>query len=179
MRIVILTGMPGSGKSELANVFREEGYPVIVMGDVVRRETRKRGLEPNPTNTGRIMLELRDRFGPGAIARMCVDEIAALQSEIVVIEGCRSLAEVEEFSRLCDDVLLVCVHSSPKTRFRRLQSRGREDAPPDWKTFRERDLREISVGIGGVIALSDNMIINEGDLESLRENGRRLMMELS
>jgi hypothetical protein len=30
-------------------------------------------------------------------------------------------------------------------------------------------LREISVGLGGVIALADTMIINEGSIEELRQ----------
>ena len=64
------------------------------------------------------------------------------------------------------------MHSAPVTRFNRLKARGRKDAPLDWNSFRERDLREISVGLGGVFALSDLMILNEGTIEELRESAR-------
>ena len=48
--VVGLTGMPGSGKSLVVAAARLEGYDVVVMGDVVREETKKRGLELNPKN---------------------------------------------------------------------------------------------------------------------------------
>jgi len=68
MKLVIVTGMPGAGKSGVAQAFHDAGIPVIVMGDVIREETRKRGLEPNPANTKKVMLELRETKGAGAIA---------------------------------------------------------------------------------------------------------------
>ena len=38
--VVGLTGMPGSGKSLVVSVARLEGYDVVVMGDIVRQETK-------------------------------------------------------------------------------------------------------------------------------------------
>ncbi|GAH21447.1 unnamed protein product, partial [marine sediment metagenome] len=35
--------------------------------------TRNRGLEANPENTKKVMLELRELHGPGAIATRCLD----------------------------------------------------------------------------------------------------------
>lgn len=178
MRIIIIAGMPGAGKSEVAQAFRDSGFPVIVMGDVVRQETQKRELDANPENTRRIMLELREIHGPGAIAQHCLGQLQNLNSGSVVIEGCRSIAEIDVFDNYADEVIIVCVHSSPRMRFARLRDRNRADAPPTWETFRERDLREISVGLGGVIALSDIMLINEGTLESLRTISKELAAKM-
>ena len=167
MKLVIITGMPGAGKSEVANVFKSAGVPVIVMGDVIREETKKRGFEPNATNTKEVMLDLRAHDGLGAIAIRCLDKMKQLQSNIIVIEGCRSIAEIDVFDDYAETVTIICVHSSPSTRFSRLRKRGRNDAPQEWITFRERDLRELSVGLGGVIALSDIMLINETTIEEI------------
>jgi dephospho-CoA kinase len=177
MKLVIVTGMPGAGKSGVAQSFQDSGIPVIVMGDVIREETRKRGLEPNPENTKKVMLELREKSGPGAVASFCVDKLKRLDSEIVVIEGCRSLAEIEVFDDCADPVVIVCVHTSPKERYARL--RNREDAPPSWEVFRERDVREISVGLGGVIALSDIMLVNEGSIAEFKEQSKKLVKRLT
>ena len=57
--VVGLAGMPGSGKSIVVETARAEGYAVVVMGDVIREETQKRGLKPTPNNIGKVMLELR------------------------------------------------------------------------------------------------------------------------
>ncbi|WP_304328312.1 AAA family ATPase [Candidatus Culexarchaeum yellowstonense] len=164
-----LTGMPGSGKTTISEIVKEMGIPVIVMGDVVREEARIRGIEPTPKNLGKLMIELREKMGANVIAKRCVDKIKELNSKIVLVEGVRSLEEVEEFRKV-GDVKIVAVHSSPKTRYERLSRRGRSDDPKSWEEFGERDLRELDVGIGRVISLADEMIINEGTLEDLKKN---------
>lgn len=179
MKLVIVTGMPGAGKSGVAQAFHDVGIPVIVMGDVIREETRKRGFEPNPENTKKVMLELREKDGPGAVAMFCLDELKALDSDIVVIEGCRSIAEIDVFDDYADSVVTICVHAPPKERYARLRERNREDAPPSWEVFRERDVREISVGLGGVIALSDIMLVNDGSLSEFEEVSKKLVKRLT
>ena len=179
MKLIIVTGMPGAGKSEVAEAFHKAGIPVIVMGDVIRKEVERRGLAVNPKNTKRVMLELRERDGPGAVALHCVENLKNSDSEVVVIEGCRSLAEVDVFDDCAKEVCIVCVHSSPKTRFSRLQQRGRKDDPKDWATFRERDLREISVGLGAIISLSDIVVVNEGTIEELRNESKTLVQRFT
>ena len=57
--VVGLAGMPGSGKSLVVETARELGYAIVVMGDVIREETIKRGLELTPQNVGKVMLQLR------------------------------------------------------------------------------------------------------------------------
>jgi len=153
----------------MSEIVKEMGIPVVVMGDVVREEARIRGIEPTPKNLGKLMIELREKMGANVIAKRCVDKIKELNSKIVLVEGVRSLEEVEEFRKV-GDVKIVAVHSSPKTRYERLSRRGRSDDPKSWEEFRERDLRELDVGIGRVISLADEIIINEGTLEDLKEN---------
>ena len=179
LKIIIITGMPGAGKSEVANAFQNAGYPLIIMGDVIREETRSRGMEANPENTKKVMLDLRKVHGPGAVATRCLDGLCKQDSDIVVIEGCRSIAEVDVFDDYADEVTSICVHASPKIRFSRLQDRNREDAPSTWEVFRERDIREISVGLGGIIALSDIMLINEGTLDSIQNSSKELVAKLT
>ncbi|MHA2141582.1 MAG: AAA family ATPase [Candidatus Thorarchaeota archaeon] len=179
MKLVIVTGMPGAGKSEVAEAFSRANIPVIVMGDVIRKEVERRGLEVNPKNNKLVMLELRERDGPGAVAIQCVESLKDSESQVVVIEGCRSLAEVDVFDDYAEEVCIVCVHSSPKARFSRLKQRGREDDPQDWETFRERDLREISVGLGTIIALSDIVVVNEGTIEELQNESRTLVQRFT
>ena len=175
MNLVIITGMPGAGKGVLADAFREVNIPVIVMGDVIRNETKRRGLEPNPANTKKVMLELREKNGSGAVALCCIQDLVTTDSSTVVIEGCRSIAEIDVFDDYAQKTTIISVHASPSVRFQRLKDRAREDAPPEWDIFRERDLREISVGLGGVIALSDIMVINESSIEEMQLKSRAIV----
>jgi dephospho-CoA kinase len=179
LKIVIITGMPGAGKSEVANAFHNAGIPLIIMGDVIREETINQGLEANPENTKKVMLELRELYGPGAIATRCLDNLCKHDSDIIVIEGCRSIAEIDVFDDYAEEVISICVHSSPKLRYSRLRERNREDAPPNWEVFRERDIRELSVGLGDVIALSSIMLVNEGTLDNLCKMAKELVKKLT
>ncbi|MHC1593685.1 MAG: AAA family ATPase, partial [Methanotrichaceae archaeon] len=54
MKIVGFVGMPGSGKSVAADVARQMGIQVVVMGDVIRDEAARLGLEPCDQNLGRV-----------------------------------------------------------------------------------------------------------------------------
>jgi dephospho-CoA kinase len=46
MTVIGIVGLPGSGKSEAADVAAEMGVPVVTMGDVIRAACRERGLDP-------------------------------------------------------------------------------------------------------------------------------------
>ncbi|MEM2463357.1 MAG: AAA family ATPase [Candidatus Bathyarchaeia archaeon] len=176
--VVGLTGMPGAGKSVVVNVAKANGYGVVIMGDEVRGEAKNRGLEPTPENLGRIMLELRRLEGEAVIAKRCIPKIAGIVENKVVVDGIRSLAEVEEFKRNFPRFMLVAVHASPETRFKRLFYRQRGDDPKSWEVFRERDMRELSVGLGNVIALSEYMIVNEGSLAAAKRQAAEILRRI-
>jgi dephospho-CoA kinase len=161
--VVGLVGMPGSGKSVVVETAKEKRYDVVVMGDVVREETRKRGLELNPKNIGAVMLDLRKTSGPGVIAEKCVPRTERTQSSRVIIDGLRSLDEADVFKAHFPSFSLIAVHASPETRFNRLNRRRRSDDPSGWELFRERDMRELNVGLGNAIAMAEYIIINEND----------------
>ena len=70
------------------------------------------------------------------------------------------MAEVDAFRRKAT-VLLVAIHASPARRFELLRERGRRDDPLTREMFDERDRRELGVGIGSAVALSDETISNQ------------------
>jgi dephospho-CoA kinase len=159
--VVGLAGMPGSGKSLVVKTAQQEGYAVVVMGDVIREETQKRGLKPTPKNIGKVMLELRKKGGNSIIADRCIPKIEQQKSGKVIVDGLRSLSEVDAFKAHFSKFSLMAVHASPETRFNRLYRRRRSDDPDGWELFHERDMRELSVGLGNAIAIAEHIIINE------------------
>lgn len=177
--LLLITGMPGAGKSTVLSAIAEYGYPVLFMGDVIREEVEKLGLSPTPENVGRIAVELRRREGVRAVAERCIPKLRKIRTKscIVIVDGVRSLEEVEAFREEFRDILLVAVHASPQTRFRRFLERNRSDDPESWAVFRDRDLRELDFGIGGAIAMADYMIVNESSVEDLKAEARKLLRE--
>jgi dephospho-CoA kinase len=160
LRIVAITGMPGAGKSTAAQALVRLGWTRVVMGDIIRAETRRRGLQPDAKNTGEVMRLLRKERGDSAVADLCLENIARAGTERVVVDGIRSMAEVDAFRKKAS-VILVAVDASPKRRFELLRERGRRDDPLTREMFDERDRRELEVGIGKAIALADETVSNQ------------------
>jgi len=167
--VVGLGGMPGSGKSLVVDAAKEMGYAVVVMGDVIREETAKRGLELTPQNVGKIMLELRKEGGNTVVAAKCIPKIESQPEGKVLVDGLRSLYEVDAFKQHFQKLSVVAVHASPETRFNRLFSRRRSDDPAVWEVFHERDMRELSVGLGNVIAMAEQIVVNDNSPEQVKE----------
>ncbi|MCL2173025.1 MAG: flagellar hook-basal body complex protein FliE [Nitrososphaerota archaeon] len=163
--VIGLTGMPGAGKTVFVETAKTVGYVAVSMGDVVREETQRRGLELNPQNVGMVMLDLRSKGGSNVIAERCVPKIETNNSDRIVIDGLRSLNEVAVFKAHFAGFKLVAVHAASVTRFARLSLRGRSDDPKTFEVFYERDMRELSVGLGNAIALSDHVTVNNGGIE--------------
>ena len=151
--------MPGAGKSTIAEGLKSKGFEIINMGNAVRNEAQKRKLEPTGENLGKLMLELREKNGLGAVAELVKTEIENSKSDVIIIDGIRSYHEIEVLKKY-GYVKLLAIHASTDTRFAFLQKRGRSDDPKTKQNFEERDDRELTVGISNPIALSDDAISN-------------------
>jgi dephospho-CoA kinase len=176
--IVCITGMPGAGKSTIADSLRKKGFYVIAMGDVIREEARQRNLDPTDNNLGKLMLKLRDDLGPGAIAHLILrkinsEENSTAEKDNIVIDGIRGIAEVEILKSVgC--VKLLAIHASTNKRFTHLKQRARSDDPSAMEEFTSRDKRELTVGISEAIALADETLSNNDlTVDQLKEKAFR------
>ncbi len=171
MKIIAFVGMPASGKSEAARIAAEMGIPVINMGDVIRREVLRRGLEPNDSNTGMVATDLRKCEGMDAVSRRCVSQIRETGSELVVVDGVRGIAEVECFRReFGEGFVLISIYAPIEIRFSRVQKRGRSDDMNSIEGLRNRDERELGWGMGEAIEASNVEIENNFTLETFKKD---------
>ena len=176
--VVGLTGMPGSGKSLVVETAKEMGYVVVTMGDVIRHETQKRGLELTPQNVGKVMLALREEGGNTVIAQNCVPLIAAQTSRKILVDGLRSLYEVDTFKAHFTNFVVIAVHAAPEARFNRLFNRGRSDDPINREVFHERDMRELGVGLGNAIAMAEQILINDVSPEQFKVQAKAALRRI-
>ena len=161
--------MPGSGKSTIVSALKAMGLEALNLGDGVRAEAKRRNLEPSGDNLGKLMLELREKNGPGAIAELLTEPIKNSQSKVIIIDGVRSTAEIEVLKNV-GSVKLLSIEASADTRYKFLSARGRSDDPKTREKFEERYNREIGVGLGETIAIADETIVNSGiTLDELTE----------
>jgi dephospho-CoA kinase len=157
--VVCLTGMPGAGKSTIVSKLKEKGYETFSLGDGVRAEAKRQNLEPTGENLGKLMLELRQKYGPGAIAELIKESIQKSNHEIIIIDGIRSIHEIKVLKET-GNLRLLGVEASSETRFNFLTQRKRSDDPLTREKFEERDNREMSVGLQEIIELADETIEN-------------------
>lgn len=176
--VIATVGLPGSGKSEAATVARELGVPVVTMGDVVREECRKRGLDP-ATDHGTVAKRLREEGGPAAIAEASLPAIESALEEAgtVLVDGVRSDAEVDRFeTAFAEGFVLVSVEAPFETRARRLDLRGRDAGDEEGgESLAERDERERAFGMGTAMDRADVTVDNDRSLELFHDRIRDLL----
>ena len=176
MKVIAIVGMTGSGKSEVAVLFAENGFAKIRFGDVTDKEVKKRGLPLNEENERFVREQLRREHGNNAYAKLNLPAIdSALRKSSVAIDG---LYSWEEYTFLKahygENFVVVAVYASPKTRYTRLTARAergltREDAAG-------RDKAEIeNINKGGPIAMADFTIINESFLDDLEKEVTKII----
>lgn len=171
-----VTGMPLSGKTTVAEIMEKNGFAVLDMGEVVRIEMDKRGIEPG--NEGPFVNEMREEHGMDAIAQLSVpymDEIVD-EKDRVVITGMRGWTEKKRFEdEIGENIDIIGVWASRETRRERREDRQREeDRKGDG--FHERDLREIENGVGKMLALSDHLIENNNiTMEELKQEVNKIV----
>jgi dephospho-CoA kinase len=175
MNAAAIVGMPGSGKSEVAQAFAARGFRVIRFGDITDEEIRRRGWELNEENERKVREELRREKGMAAYAVLNLPRIeSALASGNVALDGLYSWEEYKFLkARLGDKLKLVAVWSPPALRYARLGLRPVR--PLTAEQAAARDYAEIeNVNKGGPIAMADYTISNLSGLESLREQAGKI-----
>jgi dephospho-CoA kinase len=175
MKLIVTVGMPGSGKDELVGVARSIGLATLKMGDLVRTEASRRGIAPNGSALSRLAAEERDKHGVAIWAQRALPKLTETK---MLVDGCRSDAEVTCFRHQFGDLFVLGIFSSPETRYERLRRRGRSDDGTNLQEFFERDQRELKFGIGSAFILADEILVNEGDLATFRATARATLQRI-
>ena len=160
--VIGLVGMPGAGKSTcIEHLQSQRGAKIVNMGDMVREQVALAGQDITPENLGKMAAQLRTERGPDVVAQLTAEKVAEIaeDGDIVIIDGLRSMQEVE-FFRSQWHFPVIAVHSPPKTRHARLRDRYRADDSQEPGYYEQRDARELKFGIAEVIVMADEMIVN-------------------
>jgi len=201
MKIIGFVGLPGSGKGEASQIARQQGLAVVVMGDVIRQEATRQGLEPTDQNLGCIGNALRAVEGPDAVAKITFERAKAAGKDVVVVDGLRSAKEADFFRAHADEFHLVEVCAPARDRLKWLAARGRPDDPggspendgmqtdADTKSIsscrepdnlaaaalEQRECREKGWGMCEAMKTADLKLINDGSLDDFRKDVKRLL----
>ena len=201
LKIIGFVGLPGSGKGEASQIARQQGLAVLVMGDIIRQEAARLGLEPTDQNLGCIGNALRVANGPDAVAKKIYEKALATGKDVVVVDGLRSSEEADFFRAHAREFHLIEVCAPVEARLKWLAARGRPDDPckssanecrqadvdariissckePDRleaAALEQRECREMGWGMSRAMKIADLKLRNDGNLDDFREDVKRLL----
>ena len=174
MKTVIgFVGMPAAGKSTALEVAQKIA-PIVVMGDIIRQEAQKRDLCINSHNLGMVAQQLRQEEGKDTVARRCIEKIQNLPENLIILDGLRSLFEVDLF-RSKFNLKIIAIIASDDARHQWLLARGRPDDSHFLQDILNRDQREIDLGILEVIKNADIKIENTKTINDLRNSCQKIL----
>jgi len=166
MVVIIVVGMPGSGKDVFLQCAKAMGFGHVGMGDTVRRYAAINGLDSSDATIGGYAGSERQAHGPAIWAQRTLERMPTGNT---VIDGSRSLEEIAFFRKeLGADLRVIAITVPREIRFKRLQQRHREDDPQKLDDLVRRDSREMSWGLGKAIESADIAIDNDRGLDEFR-----------
>jgi len=176
LKILVTTGMPGSGKEEFLKICEARGAKIVRMGDIVREKATEFGLDSSDTSVGTLANDERKRYGMDIWAKRTIPYVGG---ELVVIDGTRGPDEIKAFKNAFgEDLKVIAIHTSPKVRYERLKTRSRPDFPMTYEEFEHRDQRELAWGLGQAIAQAEFMIVNESTVADLKKSVNQLLNKI-
>ncbi len=184
--IIVVVGMPGSGKSEVSKFCKEQGIPMFRTGDVIRKAVIDGGMALTPENSEMMARKLRERHGMDFAAREVGKRISKLNDSLICVEGPRDMYELEHLASL-GRVVLVVVEAPFEARFKRSTSRKGNRLEPRTRDarsveeFKWRCKKELERGLGEVLKTKKyarHEIRNDGTLEELRKKAKLMLGEI-
>lgn len=123
--LLILIGLPGSGKTTAADFFASQKIPVVRMGQITDEMLRKGKISFSEINENYIRQSLRKQYGDDIYARLTSHIIKELflTHVVVAVDGLRTQSEHRFYLKLFKNLKLVLIESDTKWRYERLLKR--------------------------------------------------------
>lgn len=167
--ILGFTGLLASGKGTAAKYLEEKHMAATFRFSTMLRDILNRVYVPHARdNMIRLSEFLRGAYGEDIMAKTMFKDIEKDTAKVVVIEGIRRLADIEQDA---PNFVLVEIFAEPKIRYERLIKRGEnpDDNSKTYEQFLADHRRSTEVSILEVIKHATERVDNNGDLASLHK----------
>lgn len=186
--VVVVVGLPGSGKSIVAGMLAKTGFEVIELGDIWRELLKKNNIDrSDPIGTREFTRELREREGKEVYAKYAYKRIRKGE-KLIAIMGVRSDYESNYFRKRIKNLYIIALLAPPSLRFDRLKTRGKPEDPKTIKSFKWLDQRERQGfmkekseerhGVVHVMEDADYVIANTSTVGKLQGNVAKVIKEI-
>jgi len=165
--IVLIVGLPGSGKSLAASTMHELGWHIISAGDIIRNLCVKEGLSTDRETLQKFGENLLKSKGNKYFAQLLMDNIS--NYERVVIEGIRPV-NVINIIKKTTNCTLIYIDANKNNRFHRLIDRDHLGQT----AFSNIEKRLLERQVVTSQKLADIVIINNGSVEAFLNEVKKI-----
>lgn len=183
-KIIVITGMSGSGKSVVVDYLTEKGVPKVYFGGMIYKEMARRGIER--TEDGESEKHFREMIrqteGKDWVVRQVIEEVKDLITagqKRIVLDGLYSWTEYKTLKKEFPGMITVVAVVVPRAlRYRRVAKRV--ERPFNAQEIRERDRSEIeNLEKGGPIAMADHYLLNDGTVAELHGGVKKILERIN
>jgi dephospho-CoA kinase len=177
--IIGITGLPGSGKTEVGRILGRRGFRAMELGDIVYEIMRERGVAITQKNVGMYATRLRRELGKAFTVREIVKRINSKEIRKAAIVGIRSQYEMQYLKSKLKGFTSIGVVAPKRLRYERIKKRDRRDDSTTRPDFEKRERRELGYGIDKAIEGADYIVINTGTKLQLKKDIYRIIGMIS
>jgi dephospho-CoA kinase len=161
-KIILVVGLPGSGKSMVSNFIRDKfNADVFLSGDIIRDEIKRRGLRYTPENDAKIAHWFHTGGRENIVIARLWKIMGKSKKNLMVIDGLRSEKQMgclEKTAKIRP--VIIAIVSPQDVRVRRELRRGRFGKSESVAYVKYRDRLEKGHGIMGLMHMADYKINN-------------------
>lgn len=178
--IIGITGTHGAGKGAVVSVLTKMGYKHISVSDFLADESEKRGLGRDRYARGNMANVFRSEK-PTRVMELLFEQVQ--DTENTVIEALHTVGEVNFVKE--KGGIVFAIDADLKTRYDRIYSRGSEKDNVSFEEFQRYQNVEMQNddpninNLKNSIEAADYKILNNGNIEELREEIERIIKEVS
>ncbi len=168
--IVALVGMPGCGKSTVADFFvKKHKAEKIHLGDFIWQWLARQGIRPSEETGNMASLYMWVEYGDIPLAKWTDEKIKKSKAKIIVLDSLRTIEEARYFQlKYKDNFHVIAILTAPAIRLKRLQGRARFGELTKLE-FRVRDREELRLGVGDLIASANHYVNANGTIQSVQK----------
>lgn len=171
--IILVVGLPGSGKTSVSNHIKEKfGAAVLKSGDVIRDEIKRRGWKYTTETDAEIAEWFHTREREKMLVRRLWAKMKRSRKKIIVIDGFRVYENYTYLRKIAKrEPFIIAVSSSTDVRVKRLLKRHRFGKDETRKYIKSRDKQEKRHGVMRLVKRA-NYKINNDKLSRRQTNAR-------
>jgi dephospho-CoA kinase len=174
--LILLVGLPSSGKTTAAKILEEMGFQILSSGDVIRDEIKSRGLNYTIENDKKITQWFHEE---GREALLLDRVLARAKSDKLVWDGPRSTEQLENIKeRTSKKPVIIAIKSDFQSRFRRDLGKNRFSGLTA-EDMKRRDEQHLDIGTRELMERADFTIDNSSlTKEELRQELERILEDM-